>query len=412
MRGIAHVPGRRLYAGTNPERAVSIADLRAMARKRLPNFALEYLEGGSEEEASLARNRTAFADWRFVLRALVDVEHVTTAKSLFGREMPLPLVVAPTGLNGIFLAKADVELARAAAEAGVPFAQSTMSNETMESVSEVSELRHWWQLYVFGPPDVYHALIKRAEQAGCEALIISTDAQIYGNREWEHRTRSSSSSLTWRSTLDAALHVRWLTSTLLPQGIPSFKNVIQFVPEDQRSFFDSAFWIRANMHRDLSWETVAEIRKIWPRRLLIKGILDTKDVVRAAEAGADAVVISNHGGRQLDWTIAPLDVLLDARKAVGNNFTILVDGGIRRGSDLIKAIALGADAVLVGRAPLYGLCAAGRAGVKRALDILREETERNLALMGVASIRELGPDILVHERWTGASTAFDAAAAL
>ncbi|MCL4766907.1 MAG: alpha-hydroxy-acid oxidizing protein [Hyphomicrobiaceae bacterium] len=401
MRGDAEVPGRRLYSGPQLQRAVTIADLRAMARKRLPGFALEYLEGGAEEEATLARNRTTFAEWRFLPRTLVDTSRIDTARPLFGAEVPVPIVVAPTGLNGIFIAGADVMLARAAAAAGLPFAQSTMSNETMEAVAAVRGLRHWWQLYVFGPPDVHRELIGRAQRCGCEALIVTTDCQMYGNREWERRTRSSPKSLSLGSVLDAAWHLRWLASTLLPQGMPSFENIIGFVPSDRRSFFDSAYWVRSNMQRDMSWETIAEIRKLWPRTLIVKGVLSAGDVTRAAEIGADGVVISNHGGRQLDWAVAPLDVLPDARKAVGSGLTILIDGGIRRGTDVVKALALGADAVMVGRAPLYGLSAAGEAGVAKALGILREETERTLFLLGAASLRDLGPQLLVRAEGFG-----------
>lgn len=394
MRGVAGVPGRRLYSGPQLDRAVTIADLRAMAHKRLPAFVLEYLEGGAEEEGTLLRNREAFAEWRFAPRTLVDTSRIDTKKSLFGTELPVPLIIAPTGLNGIFLARGDLALARAAAAAGVPFTQSTMSNEPMEGVARVHGLRHWWQLYVFGPPEVSRTLITRALNAGCEALVLTTDAQIYGNREWERRRRSSRKSLSLRAMLDAAIHWRWLASTLLPQGMPEFKNIIEFVPKDRRSFFDSAFWVRANMQRSLTWETVAKVRKLWPRRLIVKGVLCGDDVARAAQSGADAVVISNHGGRQLDWAPAPLDILPESRAAAGTDFPILIDGGIRRGTDIVKALALGADAVLVGRAPLYGLAAAGQAGVERALDILREETERTLALLGVASVRDLGPQLL------------------
>jgi (S)-mandelate dehydrogenase len=177
--------------------------------------------------------------------------------------------------------------------------------------------------------------------------------------------------------------------------MPRFNNVIEFIPEDQRGFFDSAFWIRSQMDRALCRRTVDRIREHWPRKLVIKGLLSVDDVVRAAEAGADAVVISNHGGRQLDWALSPLDLLPEARQAVGDRIAIIVDGGVRRGSDVIKAIALGADAVLVGRAGLYGVAAAGETGVKRALDILREEIDRDLGLLGADSIAAITSDLLL-----------------
>ena len=178
--------------------------------------------------------------------------------------------------------------------------------------------------------------------------------------------------------------------------MPRFENVIGFVPKHRRGFFDSAHWIRSQMDRALSWDTIARIRERWPRKLVIKGLLSIEDVARAAEIGADAVAISNHGGRQLDWAVAPLDLLPAARQAVGDRIAILVDGGFRRGTDVIKALALGADAVLTGRAALYGVAAAGRDGAKRAFDVLREEILRDLGLLGVRSIAELNPRLLVH----------------
>jgi (S)-mandelate dehydrogenase len=196
--------------------------------------------------------------------------------------------------------------------------------------------------------------------------------------------------------LDALRHPRWLIEVILTRGMPRFDNVVQFVPKDRRSFFASAHWIRSQMDRALSWDTVARIRDRWPRKLIIKGLLSLDDIQRAVEIGADAVVISNHGGRQLDWAVAPLDLLPAARKAVGNRIAIMIDGGMRRGTDVIKAMMLGADAVLIGRAALYGLAAAGRPGVRRALDILREEIDRDLALLGVASVADLSPELLVH----------------
>ncbi|MGA8493930.1 MAG: alpha-hydroxy acid oxidase, partial [Xanthobacteraceae bacterium] len=275
-------------------------------------------------------------------------------------------------------------------------AQSTMSNDAMDRVGRVPRLRYWWQLYVFGPPEARESLIERAANAGCEALVVTVDAQIYGNREWHKRTMSDPKSLTWSSKFDVLMHPRWLAAGLMTHGMPRFENVIDFVPKERRRFFDSAQWIRSQMDRALSWETLSRIRERWPRKLIIKGLLSVEDVVRAAEIGADAVVISNHGGRQLDWAVAPLDLLPAARQAVGDRIAILVDGGIRRGTDVIKALALGADAVLAGRAMLYGVAASGKAGVERALDILREEIDRDLGLLGVPSIGELGPRLLVR----------------
>src|SRR5437868_6987483 len=238
-------PQRRLYAGRDLARAVSIEDWRAMAHRRLPRFALEYLEGGAEDEATLAHNIAAWADWRFMPHALVDVARRDLSTELFGRKMATPLVVAPTGLNELFWPHADRHLAEAAAGAGIPFAQSTMSNDPMAEVARVPGLRHWWQLYVFGPEEIRNTLIDRARDLGCEALIVTTDAQIYGNREWETRNNAGPQELGWSAKIDALLHLRWLIAGLLLHGMLRFANVVDFVPKDRRRFFDSAMWIRS-----------------------------------------------------------------------------------------------------------------------------------------------------------------------
>jgi len=387
-------PRRRYYTGRQLHRALAIADLRAMTHKRMPRFVLEYLEGGAEEEASLARDREAYADWRFTPRQLVDVSHRSLEAMLLGRKVPFPLVVAPTGLNGLFGHHADLHLAQAAARHGIPFVQSTMSNDPMEEVARVPGLRHWWQLYVFGGEEVWQELLRRADAAGCEALVVTTNAQIFGNREWDGRTRATKTRPSVPTMLDAALHPRWLAATLLAHGMPVFRNIIDFVPKDQRGFFESAFWVREHQPKSLSWETVERIRQRWRKPLLLKGILNPGDVRRSLDAGVDGIVLSSHGGRQLDYTVSPLDLLPEARRIVGDRMALFISGGLRRGTDLLKAVALGADGVLAGRAPLYGVCAGGAAGVERALDILQTEAFDALGLLGARSLDELGPDLL------------------
>ncbi|HZZ61501.1 MAG TPA: alpha-hydroxy acid oxidase [Roseiarcus sp.] len=389
-------PPRRYYTGAFPSRAVAIADLRARAHELMPRIALEYLEAGAEDEATMMRERTAFADWRFMPRTLVDVSHRTLETQLLGKPAAMPLIVAPTGLNGFFMHHADLALARAAAKAGAPFVQSTMSNDAVEEVAKVNGLRHWWQLYVFGGDEVWRQLLDRVDRAGCEALVLTTNTQIFGNREWDKRTRATSLLPTLPTALDAALHPRWFATTLLPQGgLPEFKNVIEFVPKDKRGMFESAQWIRSQQPTSLSWDTVAKIRERWKKPFIIKGILSLEDVNRAVDSGVDGVVLSSHGGRQLDWTISPLDLLPAAREAIGERMQLYVSGGVRRGTDLLKAMALGADAVMAGRAPLYGLCAYGEQGVEHALGILKHEAEEALGLLGANSPKELGRQFLV-----------------
>lgn len=368
-----------------------------MAHRRLPRFALEYLEGGAEEEAALEGNVEALRRWKFLPRALRDVSCRDTGTSLFGARLPLPAIVAPTGLNGIFTADADRKLSEAAAAAGLPFVQSTMSNASIEDIARVPGLAHWFQLYVLQPWEITQDLIDRADAAGCGALVLTTDAQVFGKRAWSSRNRSSPTRLTLSAALDAALHPRWFASTILrKRGLPQFENFTGCFPRDTTGFFERAFWIRDRLDTALSWDHVRRIREQWKRPLLIKGLLSPKDVARAADAGADGAILSNHGGRQLDWTAAPLDILPAARVAAAGRLALLVDGGVRTGSDILKAVALGADAVLVGRALLYGVAGAGRAGAVRALEILADETARTLALLGSPALDRVGPAFLVR----------------
>ncbi|MHC2439933.1 alpha-hydroxy acid oxidase [Bradyrhizobium sp. USDA 4451] len=390
-------PARRYYTGFNPQRAVAISDLRAMSHKRLPRFALEYLEGGAQDEAAMDGERRAFANWRFMPRTLVDVSQRTLATEIGGRSAAMPLVVSPTGLNGIFRSHGDCMLAQAAAHAGVPFVQSTMSNDTMEEVARAAPgVRHWWQLYVFGGDEIWQELLQRADQVGCEALVLTTNAQIFGDREWQRRNQVGKARLSSFAALESLAHPLWLARNPLSHGIPSFANIIDFVPKDQRSFFAASNWVRAHQPASLSWDTVAKIRRRWKKPFILKGLLCLEDVRRACDSGVDGIVLSSHGGRQLDWTISPLDLLPLARDVVGHKIALYMLGGVRRGTDLLKACALGADAVWVGRAPLYGLCAAGTSGALRALEILQSEALDAMGLLGASRIDELGPHLLAY----------------
>jgi (S)-mandelate dehydrogenase len=307
----------------------------------------------------------------------------------------MPLMVSPTGLNGVFRHHADIELAEGAAAAGVPFVQSTMSNDRMEDVAKVKGLRHWWQLYVFGADEVWQEVIRRADAAGCEALVLTTNTQIFGNREWQTRTQASKTRLSIPSAVDAALHPEWFAETMIT-GMPSFPNVIDLVPKDHRRFFDSSSWIREHQPTSMSWDTVAAIRERWKKPFILKGLLNLEDVRRAQDSGVDGIVLGAHGGRQLDWAVSALDLLPQAREIVGDRMALYATGGLRRGTDLLKALCLGADAVMAGRAPLYGLCAGGAAGVHRALEILRRETSDAMGLLGAPSLQDLGPPFLMR----------------
>lgn len=390
-------PLRRYYTGLNVQRAVAISDLRAMSHIRLPRFAIEYLEGGAQDEAAMLRERCAYADWRFVPRTLVDVSRRTLETEILSRAAAMPLVISPTGLNGIFRAHGDNALARAALRVGVPFVQSTMSNDSVEDVAQAAPgVRHWWQLYVFGGDEIWQELLRRANRAGCEALVLTTNTQIFGDREWQRRNQVGKKRLSASAALESLAHPLWIAENLLPYGTPGFPNIIDFLPKDQRGFFAASSWVRAHQPTSLSWRTVAKIREFWKKPFILKGILSPEDVRRAVDSGVDGIVLSSHGGRQLDWTIAPLDLLPVAREIVGDRVALYVAGGIRRGTDMLKAFALGADAVWVGRAPLYGLGAAGAAGAIRALEILKAEASDAMGLLGVSRVGELGPHLLAH----------------
>lgn len=390
---LGDTPARRYYTGSNLQRAKAVSDLRARTHKLMPRVALEYLEGGAGEEATLYREREAFAEWRYLPHTLVDESHLSLKRALLGREAAMPLAIAPTGLNGLFMRHADTELAEGAARFGVPFIQSTMSNDRMEDVARVEGLRHWWQLYVFGGEEIWQELLCRADACGCEALVVTTNSQIFGDREWDSRTRATQSRPSLSTILDAACHPRWLASTLA-HGMPEFANVIDFVPRERRGFFASAFWIREQMPRTLSWRDIAKIRARWSKPFFIKGVLNLDDVRHAVDSGVDGIMLGSHGGRQMDWAVSALDILPEARAIAGDRIALYVSGGIRHGTDILKALALGADAVMTGRATLYGLCAGGAAGVHRALELLHDQAMNELGQLGVPSLQALDRSVM------------------
>ncbi|SHO61722.1 (S)-mandelate dehydrogenase [Pseudoxanthobacter soli DSM 19599] len=385
---------RRYYSGHDVERARSIEELRRMAMRRIPNFCREYLEGGAEDEVTLRRNRSVFEGWAFLPRTLVDVTRRVRSVDLFGQPIASPFLIGPTGFNGMLTRRGDLALARAAAAAGIPFTLSNVSNTALEDIADKAGGRLWMQVYLYRSRRFVHDIAKRAERAGFEALIVTTDLPAYGNREWDARNFRSGARLTLRNLIDTACHPRWLCDVFLPDGMPRFRNLGDLLPPGKDHAAGASAILARELDPSLNWQDIAWLRDLWPGKLIVKGILDPHDAEQARHFGVDGVILSNHGGRQLDGAISPMEILPDVAALLKGHVAVLIDGGFRRGSDIVKARALGADAVLLGRATLYGLAAGGEKGAARAIHLLTQEVDRVLALLGCTDIRNLGPEVL------------------
>jgi len=376
--------------------AYNIEDLRQFACKRLPRVAWDYLERGAEDDITMAANRRGFERIFFRPRTLVDVSGRTLQHQLFGKTYSAPFGIAPTGAAGLYCFDADVALARAASAAGVPFVLSTASFVAMERVAREAEGSKWFQLYMSKDREAAERLVRRAFDAGFEALVVTTDVPVGANREYNLRNGFAIPfRINARNLLDGMLHPRWLAQvflrTLLTSGMPRFQNVDSNVGGRIIAKDLSAFRARRDA---LDWSDIEWLRTIWPRKLLVKGILTTEDSQLALAHGVDGVVVSNHGGRQLDGAVAAIDALPAIVAAVGGRMPVLFDSGVRRGSDIVKALALGADFVFCGRATLYGAAVGGMDGVTHALNLLRAETDRVMALIGCTSVSSLDRNYL------------------
>jgi isopentenyl diphosphate isomerase/L-lactate dehydrogenase-like FMN-dependent dehydrogenase len=328
---------------------------------------------------------------------MVDVSRRSAARTIFGVEHKMPVVIAPTGTAGLMWYEGEIELARAAKNAGIPFTLATGSMTSMERVAEaVGGGELWFQLYLWPERRLSHELVERAKAAGYKALVVTVDGASAGNREYNLRNGFTVPfTYSRRSMIDIARHPRWVASVMLrylmTRGMPVYENY----PAEVRAKLTAGPMGRASMRTDsLNPGDLDAIRKIWPHKLIVKGILDPEDAVKAVEHGADGIGVSNHGARNLDGIISPIEVLPRIVEAVGGRATIFCDSGFRRGSDVVKAIALGADAVMIGRSTLYGVAAGGFEGAARALEIYHEEIRRVMALIGCNSLSEVGPQYL------------------
>jgi (S)-mandelate dehydrogenase len=313
---------------------------------------------------------------------------------VLGDALQLPLIIAPTGFNGMVWPQGDLALARAADAAGIAFTLSTVSNYDVSALNAQLQRPAWFQLYPLKDQKTSDRLIDRAREAGCDKLVVTVDVPALGAREWDQRSYSRPLKLSASSVLDVLLHPRWLWQVMLPRGAPEFANLGEFLPVGARSALQGVRFMGTQINPSLNWADLERMRSRWQGKLVLKGILCVEDAKRSAEIGADGIVLSNHGGRQLDSCATGIELVGQTAAEVGGRLSVIVDGGFRRGSDVLKALALGADAVMIGRAALYGLAAGGEAGVAHVLNLQRVEMERAMTLLGCHSLDELGPHLI------------------
>lgn len=372
----------------NVAKAYAIEDLRLAAQRRLPRAVFDFFDGGAEDELTLRDNQAAFRRLRLLPQVLQDVSTLDTSVALLGRRAELPMAIAPTGAVGFGWRGGDVAIARAAVAAGIPYTLSSTATASIEQVAKAAPGRLWFQAYILRNKPFLQRLIDRAYAADYEALMITVDLPVGGKRERDFRNDFSVPfRFTAKNLLDFARRPAWL-SDIIRHGMPVMENLVGLEAQT-RNANALASSVGRNYDPSFNWEALQKIRDRWPRQLIVKGILSPADAVRLADMGCDAVVVSNHGGRQLDGAVATLDALPGVVQAVKGRLPVLLDGGVRRGSDVFKALALGAQGVLLGRATLYGAVAAGEPGAHRALAILKDELIRTLQLCGVTAAAQV-----------------------
>jgi L-lactate dehydrogenase (cytochrome) len=375
-------------------RAASVADLRQIARRRLPGGVFDYIDGAAEDERTLAANQAAFASVTFRPRVLRGIGEVDLAATLLGRPLAYPLVLAPTGFTRIADPQGELAVARAAGRAGLPYTLSTLSTRSIEEVRAVCDGRLWFQVYAWRDRGLVKEMIDRAAAARYEALVLTVDTAVLGRRERDVRRGFQLPPVIGPATLvDGALHPGWTLAFIRGEPI-RFANVAGRATGDGATPVTLSDYVNAQFDPGLSWADVDWMRSVWNGPIVLKGLQTVEDAVLAADAGVDAIALSNHGGRQLDGAPAPLSLVAPVADAVSGRTEVICDGGIRRGSDIVKAIAAGASAVMAGRAYLYGLAAAGEPGVDRVLDWLRADMIRTMSLLGADSIGALNRTLI------------------
>jgi len=376
------------------DRCFNIADLRSLARRRLPAPMFHYIDGGADDERSLARNTSAFDDYEFLPRVLRDISQIDLSTSILGGKIDLPFFLAPTGMSRLFHRDKELAVARAAGAYKTLYSLSTMGTTSIEDIAALGAGPFMFQVYIFRDRGLTRELVQRCQAAKVQALCLTVDTPLAGNRE---RDRVHGMSMPPRLTLGSAwsfaTHPAWAAGMLLN---PDFQlaNVAHRVDAIGSGTIGLIDYVNKQFDRSISWRDAAWLAEQWGGPFVIKGLLRAEDARQAASIGATAVMLSNHGGRQLDSAAAPVSCVASVRDAVGDALEIIVDGGIRRGTHVLKALALGADACSIGRSYLYGLAAGGQRGVERALHLLREELLRDMALLGCQRLDQVSPDLL------------------
>src|SRR3954469_19964557 len=375
-------------------RAASVEDLRRIAKRRLPGGVFDYIDGGAEDERTLAANQAAFAATTFRPRVLRGIAKIDVASSILGAPVGYPLVLAPTGFTRIADPDGELAVARAAERAGLPYALSTMSTRSIEEVRAVSDGRLWFQVYAWRDRGLVTEMIQRAADAEYEAILLTVDTAVLGRRERDvRRGFSLPPSIGPGTFLDGALHPAWTWSFLRSEPI-RFANVVGRDVGDGASPVTLSDYINTQFDPALGWSDVEWLRSVWKGPIVLKGVQTVEDAVLAAERGVDAIALSNHGGRQLDGAPAAFSLVAPVADAVGGRIEIICDGGIRRGSDIVKAVAAGATTAMAGRAYLYALGAAGERGVDRVLEWFRSDVTRTMTLLGTGTIAGLDRALL------------------
>jgi L-lactate dehydrogenase (cytochrome) len=372
---------------------LSIEDFRRRAQRHIPRAIFDYADGGSYDERTIRRNAADLDAMTFRQRVMVDMSNISLATSLLGSPVSMPLAIGPTGLAGLFHADGEILGARAAAACGIPFCLSTMSICSIEDVREAVKAPFWFQQYLMRDRGFNQELIDRAAAAQCSALMLTLDLQVIGERRRDPRNGLTiPPKLTLRNAWDVATKPTWALSVLFGKR-RTFGNLVGRIGGSS-GINTLSQWIATQFDPSATWRDVEWVRSRWPGKLILKGVLDPEDAKLAVASGADAIVVSNHGGRQLDGTSSSISVLREIVDAIGGRCEVLFDGGIRSGQDIAKALALGARGGLIGKSFLYALSAAGEAGVSKAIEIMRNELRVTLALTGTSSIESVGPHIL------------------